>query len=197
MDIRYVRLCDAAEAGMASGDLLLYRAGRSLVDFLICRAGRTRYVHAARAYMGLRSWRSIETRAWHGGRNLDLGKEVRLYPRRIDVFEPNPGGMAEARGASYSPERAVWWLQTHLVDRPYGWWSIIRASFLHLPVIRLLVRPPDDENGNGHLPYCSHAQAAADRAAGFDPVRHLPDRLTEPGDLARSAFYRYRFTLEP
>jgi len=26
-------------------------------------------------------------------------------------------------------------------------------------------------------------------------VPHLADRLTEPADLARSPFYRYRFTL--
>ena len=35
------------------------------------------------------------------------------------------------------------------------------------------------------------------RAGGVDPVPNLADRLTEPGDLARSAFYEYRFTLLP
>jgi hypothetical protein len=38
----------------------------------------------------------------------------------------------------------------------------------------------------------------ADRlGGGVDPVENLPDRLTEPADLARSPFYRYRFTLLP
>ncbi len=47
-------------------------------------------------------------------------------------------------------------------------------------------------------PFCSHACAMADRlGGGVDPVKHLADRLTEPADLARSPFYRYRFTLEP
>jgi len=32
---------------------------------------------------------------------------------------------------------------------------------------------------------------------GVDPVKHLADRLTEPADLARSPFYKYRFTLVP
>ena len=36
----------------------------------------------------------------------------------------------------------------------------------------------------------------ADRiGGGVDPVPHLADRLTEPADLARSPFFRYRFTL--
>jgi hypothetical protein len=199
METRYVRLDDAAAEGMVDGDLLLYRAGWSLPDFVISRAGRTWYTHAARAYRGFKCWRSIETRAWRGGQNLSLAREVRLYAHRIDVFQPNAGGIAEANGCHYSAKRAVVWLQQHLVDRKYGWWSIWRASCLHLPIVRLCVRPQtDDEAENGGLlPYCSHAQAMADRYAGFDPVPNLPDRLTEPGDLARSPFYRYRFTLEP
>ena len=32
---------------------------------------------------------------------------------------------------------------------------------------------------------------------GVDPVPHLADRLTEPADLARSPFYKYRCTLLP
>ena len=35
----------------------------------------------------------------------------------------------------------------------------------------------------------------ADREGGIDPVPNLADRLTEPADLSRSAFFRYQFTL--
>jgi hypothetical protein len=38
----------------------------------------------------------------------------------------------------------------------------------------------------------------ADRVGGgVDPVPDLANRETEPADLARSPFYRYRFTLAP
>jgi len=40
------------------------------------------------------------------------------------------------------------------------------------------------------------ALTLADRLGGWvDPVPHLADRLVEPGDLARSLFYQYLFTL--
>lgn len=212
MDHRYVLLSEAADAGMRSGDLLLYQAGRSVVDLFISRAGRTRYCHAGRAWLALpglmaQHWRALDTIAWHGGRNVSLAAEVSRCPGRIDVFEPNPGapkddenvgyGVAGAWGRGYDPSLACDWLLANVVDQPYGWWSICRASLLHLPFVRLLVRPQTDDQAfnGGLLPYCSHAQAMADRVGGFDPVVNLADRLVEPGDLARSPFYRYRFTL--
>jgi len=194
MEIRFVRLCDAAREGMASGDLLLYQADHSLISLLISRAGRTRYCHAGRAYRGIREWRTIDTCAWTGGRNISLAREVRRHPGQIDVFEPNPGHIAEALGYHYDPKQAVEWLQEHVVDCRYGWWSIALAALRHTLIVRWFVCPLSGENGGGP-PYCSQAQAAADRFAGFDPVPHLADRLTEPGDLARSLFYKYRFTL--
>ena len=60
-----------------------------------------------------------------------------------------------------------------------------------------LARPSlDDEQPSRRPPFCSEACAMADRVGGgVDPVPQLADRLTEPADLARSPFYRYRFTL--
>jgi hypothetical protein len=73
-----------------------------------------------------------------------------------------------------------------------------RAVASWLPVVRWLVRPVTDDRANGaHPPFCSQAVAIACRAGGVDPVPNLADRLTEPGDLARSPFFRYRFTLVP
>jgi len=81
----------------------------------------------------------------------------------------------------------------------YGYAGLIAASFLHLPIVRWFVRPDMDDNAvDRRPPFCSQACAMADRlGGGVDPVPHLADRLTEPADLARSPFYRYRFTLIP
>jgi hypothetical protein len=84
-----------------------------------------------------------------------------------------------------------------ITGRRYGWWSLLWVAMVHLPVVRLLVRPDTDDSANGSLPFCSQAVARACRAGGVDPVPNLADRLTEPGDLARSVFFRYRFTLFP
>jgi len=79
----------------------------------------------------------------------------------------------------------------------YGYVGVMKAALRHLPLWRFLVRPDlNDRRQSSQPPYCSQACAMADRLGGqVDPVPHLADRLTEPGDLARSPFYRYRFTL--
>jgi len=71
------------------------------------------------------------------------------------------------------------------------------AAMVHLPWLRLVVRAnTNDRNFSRRPPFCSQAVAMAERIGGrVDPVPQLADRLTEPADLARSPFYRYRFTL--
>ena len=83
-----------------------------------------------------------------------------------------------------------------ITGKQYGWVNLGRAALLHLPVFRFLVRPDtNDSEISAWPPFCSQAVAMADRAGGIDPVPNLADRLTEPGDLARSKFFQYRFTL--
>jgi len=77
----------------------------------------------------------------------------------------------------------------------YGWWNLAKAALRHMPIFRLFVRANTNDEANGSPPFCSNAVAAACRAGGVDPVKMLADAATEPGDLARSPFYRYRFTL--
>jgi hypothetical protein len=74
---------------------------------------------------------------------------------------------------------------------------VLQAALRHAPLCRLLVHPDsDDQRATHQPPFCSQASTMADRiGGGVDPVPHLADRLTEPADLARSPFYRYRFTL--
>jgi len=81
-------------------------------------------------------------------------------------------------------------LLSNLVERWPGVIDVFRAH------VRLFVRPETDDAANGtHPPFCSQAVALACRAGGVDPVPQLADRLTEPGDLARSPFFAYLFTL--
>ena len=178
-----------ARRQIADADLLLYRR-RSPISI----AGRGRHSHAAKAAWWEGDLFCLEIREWVGGRAVTLSSQVRRYPGRIDVYGTNPDG----RWPEYDRAAASRFMR-RLAGCDYGYRGLIGAALLHLPVVRWFVRANmDDEAADRRPPFCSHACAMADRlGGGVDPVPHLADRLTEPADLARSPFYRYRFTLTP
>jgi len=180
-------------AEIRDGDLLLFR-GRGLVSRLIGVAGRSEYTHAARVVWWGGDAFCCEVRELKGGRAVTLASQVAKYPGAIDVFETNPTG----RWRQYD-RRAVVKFMRRLAGCDYGYAGVLLAALRHLPLWRFLVRAETEDRKRTHRPpFCSQACAMADRlAGGVDPVPHLADRLTEPADLARSPFYRYRFTLVP
>jgi len=171
------------------GDLLLFRR-RNLISI----AGRGEHSHAAKAAWWAGDLFCLEVRELAGGRAVTLSSQVERCPGRIDVYQTNP----EGRWPEYDRAGATRFMR-RLAGCQYGWVNLIAVSFLHLPWIRLCIRAnTDDRAVSRRPPFCSQAVAMADRiGGGVDPVRHLTDRLTEPCDLARSPFYRYRFTLVP
>ena len=178
-------------AAIRDSDLLLFR-GRGLVSRLIGVAGRSNYTHAARAVWWGDELFCCEVRELKGGRAVTLESQVRKYPAAIDVFEANPND----RWREYDRRGSARYIR-RLAGCDYGYAGVLKAALRHLPLWRFLVRPDlNDHRRSSQPPYCSEACAMADRLGGkVDPVPHLADRLTEPADLARSPFYRYRFTL--
>ena len=174
-----------------SGDLLLFR-GRGFLSRMIGIAGRSPYTHAARAAWWDDLLYCCEVRELRGGRAVTLESQVRRYPKQIDVFETNPG----CRWPQYDRQGALRYIR-RLAGCDYGYVGVLRAAVRHLPLWRCLLRPVINDNEvTRRPPFCSQACAMADRLGGnVDPVPQLADRLTEPADLARSPFYRYRFTL--
>lgn len=200
---RAVRLC---EAEVRDADLLLYRrragdpAGQA-----ICVAGRSDYCHVAivawelaeETESSFRVWvprpLALQVVSWRGGIAPPLRDEVERWPGRIDWYGANDGDRWREFSRTGAVER-----MTDFVGCQYGWWSLWRVGLLHLAWLRWLVRPNLDDEANGSgPPFCSQAVATATRAGGVDPVRNAADRITEPGDLARSLFYGYRGTLVP
>lgn len=173
------------------GDLLLLR-GRGLLSRLIGIAGRSKYTHAARAVWWGDLLFCCEVRELRGGRAVTLASQVEKYPGMIDVFETNPS----SRWHEYDRLNSVRYMR-RLAGCDYGYLGVLKAALRHMPLWRFLIRPDmNDEKRTNQPPFCSQACAMADRiAGGVDPVPHLADRVTEPADLARSPFYRYRFTL--
>ncbi len=172
------------ERDLMPGDLLLCRRPGSL----IARAGRSEYSHAAIAGLWGFDWMTLETREWVGGRAVLLREVIRAYPAGVDVRSP--------KGVSNQQRLAIVAAMRQITGKPYGWGAILSAAVRHALILRWCFPPETDDTINGHLPMCSMAASAAYRiGAGFDPVPHLSDRWTEPGDLGRSAAFTDRFRL--
>ncbi len=194
---------DEVRGEIRDADLVLSRGGG-----LIAVAGRSIYRHAAMAVWWHHDLFVCEMLQWSGGRAVTLRSQVRQYPGRLDVFETAPGGAR--RWPNFHRVGAARFMR-RLCGRPYNYWGILALSCLHLPVIRLMPfarrmvrRGQVNATVGGRVAddcgaaFCSEAFSAACRiGGGVDPVPMLADRLTEPADLARSQFLRYRFTLEP
>jgi hypothetical protein len=184
----HVHYLDARDA-VCDADLLLFRR-RDRLTRLIAVAGRSQYVHAAMAGWWNDRLMCVEMTSG-GGRAQLLSNIVDRWPGTVDVYRAN------AVRRRFSRRRALL-AMIAITGRRYGWLNLLRAALLHSLAFRFLVQPDTDDSETSTWPqFCSQAVAAAMRAGGVDPVPNLADRLTEPGDLARSAFYEYRFTLIP
>lgn len=191
-DLSLSRHCDRIE----SGDVLLFRPGRSLLARLVSAAGRGGYSHA-----GVAAWWGcdlfcLEVREWYGGRAVLLAHEIDRRPGLIDVYRyrPSPPAKRNCRMIAGVLNR-----MRRLAGTRYGYWSVLRAALYHVPIVRMTMKPlTDDRMENGLPPYCSQAVAYAYRVGGgVDLVPNAADCITEPADLARSAALEYQFTLRP
>ena len=184
---RVVLPYDLARAKIRDADLLLFRS-RDWYTQVIAVAGRTEYVHAAMAGWWSGRLMCVEMTSG-GGRAQLLSNIVQRWPASCDVYRANATGRHFSRAKALAAMIAI-------TGRPYGKWNLCRVALLHLPFVRFLVRPDTDDAGKSiWAPFCSQAVSMACRLGGVDPVPNLADRLTEPGDLARSPFFQYRFTL--
>lgn len=175
-------------------DLLLYR-GTGFLSGLIRIAGRSEYSHAAKVDR-LVNHRDgtlciVETREWEGAGISLLKTQVEKYPGQIDVFRTNPNDVP-----GYSRKAAAAYMRRFEGAR-YGYRAVWRAAIDFLPGVRLFGKHDyKRENGKHKSPFCSQLCAMADHlGGGIDPIPHLANRITLPGDLAHSRFYRYLFTL--
>ena len=176
-----------ARRQIGDADLLLFRAGLPH-GRLIASAGRSRYAHAALAAWWGERLMCLETRQWVGGRAAALSNLVAAMPGRIDVYT-----------AALSPDErsAAVNVMISATGRRYGWTALAWHALRQAPLLRWLLASELDDGRNGTLPVCSQLVARAYReGAGVDTVPNLSDRATTPGDLARSARFQYRFTLE-
>lgn len=180
----------SVEWDIQPGDVLLHRRGRSIFSAVIAAVGRSRYSHAGIVDRVDDVLLELDVTFFAGATAGKLRTKVARWPGTIDVYRPIA---SVERWQRQSAVRRMW----RLTSRRYGWFALLAAALLRVPVLRLLVRPSWSDERPTWLPYCSMAVSRAYRTAGVDLVPQLADRYTEPGDLARSALLQYQFTLEP
>lgn len=176
-----------------SGDVLQFH-GRGFASQLIGMAGRGGPTHTGMAVWSHDVLLCAEM-IWSGGRAVCLSHLVRQYPGAIHVYRLKLAaylGNANARGDACGA-------MLRFTGLPYGYADLLRVAALHIPILRHFIRPETGGNGidQPHRAFCSQALSAAYREVGIDLVPNLPDRLTEPADLERSALLAYQFTLFP
>lgn len=183
-----------------TGDLVLFRARpwswwpgdwkSALFGSLITWLGRSDYSHAGLLVACRGEFFVAEMVEGVGGRLWPLAKYAKTHSGDIDVFrvvpyrnEYRPGNAADA--------------MMGFVGEPYGWWALLKAFAMHLPVVRHAAKGVAKERPWRGPLYCSAAVAWAMETAGEDPVGDLPAEHTEPGDLARSPLVNrgYLFTI--
>jgi len=186
--MKLVRYEDARRL-LRDGDLLLFRKPGIISSF-----GRGIHSHAAKIAWWDDEPFCLEVLQFGGGRAVTLSSQVKQSPGRYDVYEVNP----ENRWKDYDRCGSTRFMR-RLCGCRYGYVNLAYAALLHMPLVRCFLRAETEDRAvDRRPPFCSHACAMADRIGGkVDPVMNLSDRLTEPADLARSPFYRYRFTLLP
>jgi len=180
---------------IADGDVLLFRS-RGLIWKTIAVAGRSEYTHAGMAGWWRNRLMLVEMTSG-GGRAQLLSHVADKWPGVVDVYRFNAEHVVAHSHAWEVITTEALSQMIGITGSNYGWWNLLRASFYHLPFLRFMVSPNEQDAENSLWPpFCSQAVASAYRMTGVDLVPNLADRLTEPGDLARSALLQYQFTLE-
>ena len=156
----------------------------------------------------------VEFREFKGGRAVSMKSQVETHPDNIDVFR----AASPLTYSSFSawPEneekrsikidyvedriqkpftpRDITDVMINLTGLPYGWKNIWKLARHYLPFCRLAPQNiKDDDPMNVFV--CSTAVAYAYRQAYIDPVPYLADSAVMPADLARSALFKYQFTI--
>lgn len=197
---------------MQKADLLEWRPHgkllarvRGWVVAVLTRSGR--HCHASMVAVMGSDWRygniprptltTIGTEEGRGGIEEDLEPLVEKYPGKIDVYQANP----DNRWPDFDRDATVAWARKHVIGTKYGWWATARCAlsrFIFLRWMPYFTPDRDDEDNGTKPPNCSAAWSMAVRlGGGVDPVHELSDLATEPGDLTRTPFTKYLFTLVP
>lgn len=81
------------------------------------------------------------------------------------------------------------------IGQKYGWYLIAMLIWVYIPIIRLFSKIHIVDIENPRTFVCSTFVSYLWRKHFIDPVSFLPDSYTKPSDVARSAIFKYIYTL--
>ena len=186
-DYTKIACYDEVRGDVHDGDLLLWRPVNA-IGRLIAGATGTHISHASMA-----AWRggrlyNLEMIQWAGGQHQPLSTQVAKWPHSCEVWRPQ-SDQFNGKGAV---EAMLW-----LMGQRYGWGDFCRISVRTLLPKALI--PQAIDSFDPDVPrVCSSSYAWAARTGGNETCcPGKPDLDVSPGDLVKSTFARYLFTLTP
>jgi hypothetical protein len=194
---------------LKEADVLLFR-GVGAISWAIKRYSSGIHSHAGMVHRDGEHVQCVEFREFKGGRSVSLKTQVESHPDTIDVFRAvdhlsyDSFAMSEITGDitgkisrtfEEDTARKVTDIMMDLTGLPYGWKNFWKLAKHYAPFFRL-----SEQNVKDTAPtevfVCSTAVAFAYRTVYADPVPYLSDSSVTPADLARSALFKYQFTLQ-
>jgi len=184
-----------AKNSIQEADVLLFR-GKGLISWLIKRYGGGVHSHAAMAHWDDDNLECVEFREFKGGRSVSLKSQVATHPDNIDVFRV--ANLIEHGDERHELTEDISGDITDVMIKntglPYGWKNFWKLGKHYVPFFRLAEQNMKDDDPTDVF-VCSTAVAYAFRQAYVDPVPYLADAAVMPADLARSALFKYQFTI--
>ena len=185
-----------AKSLIKEGDVLLFQ-GKGMLSWLIKRYGSGVHSHVGIAHWDGKHLQCVEFREFKGGRSISLKSQVDENLADIDVFRA--AKTIEYDDIKYELTEVVTSkissILILLTGLPYGWKNIWKLVKHYTPLLRLAPQNMKDDDPTKVF-VCSTAVAYAYRMAYVDPVPYLADTAVAPADLARSALFKYQFTIE-
>jgi hypothetical protein len=194
---------------LKEADVLLFR-GTGAISWAIKRYSSGVHSHVGMVHRDGEHVQCVEFREFKGGRSVSLKTQVESHPDTIDVFRVvdhlsyDSFAMSEITGDvtgkisrtfEEGTAQKVTDIMMNLTGLPYGWKNFWKLAKHYAPFFRL-----SEQNVKDTAPtevfVCSTAVAFAYRTVYADPVPYLSDSSVTPADLARSALFKYQFTLQ-
>ena len=194
---------------LKEADVLLFR-GTGAVSWAIKRYSGGIHSHAGMIHRDGEHIQCVEFREFKGGRSVSLRTQVESHPDTIDVFRvldsvrydsfatsELSGEVTGKMSLEFTEDIAqkVTGTMMDLTGLPYGWKNFFKLAKHYAPFFRLAEQNVKD-TAPSEVFVCSTAVAFSYRSAYYDPVPYLSDSSVSPADLARSALFKYQFTLQ-
>ena len=203
---------DTAKGLIKEADVLLFRAGKFPgIGWWISSYTKSPYSHAGLAHWDDGKLYCVEFREFKGSRKYKMDDYI-AEGAQIDVFRSvetyvhpiiQQDEFDDEYYVSYHEHRftadialAITAEGLKHVGEGYGWRNIWQMGMTYIPFLRLGRKVIKNGEPDPKSFVCSTLVTYAYRKHYIDPVPFLSDKMTSPGDLARSGLFSRLFSIK-